>query len=272
MMRNLRALKAGLQGELPLRRVDWLRTGSPSGPGFTNHRIPLLVHQTWSTNRFGRTHAKNLNRFRQNNPEMTFRLWSDNERDNFVVSEFGDHAIADIYFRAAFGPLAVDIWRYLVLLRLGGWYFDINKCVDGALVDFMQDECEMLISFEKNFMHGSDSASTGLQHPENVICNWGMAAMPNHPVMARVINDICMNVAHYGARIWVNPKDAIIDFTGPRRLTRAIQAHANENGLDGVCQAGIDFHGKGVFNMPKSWVRYITNPPYAESTSRPILS
>jgi len=266
----VRAARAALKGELPHKRIDRLRP-SRDGARCAESPIPRLVHQTWLTNRFGRTHAQGLTRFRDENPEMEFRLWDNAERDAFVAHEFGDHPISAVYFGAQFGPMAADIWRYLVLIRLGGWYFDINKCVLSGLARLANLDCDLIVSYEQNSFTLTHPAPNGLTHPQNVVCNWGIGAAPKSPVLTRVIDDICNDAPVYKDKVWQKPKEAIIDFTGPRRLTRTIHSHVAEFGTAGIYQAGIDFHGSGVFDMPGSDVRYLTSPPYAAERNAPIL-
>jgi mannosyltransferase OCH1-like enzyme len=202
---------------------------------------------------------------------MEFRLWSHAEQDAFVANEFSDHPIAEVYFGAQFGPMAADIWRYLVLIRHGGWYFDINKCVRGGLARYASPECNIVVSYEQNAFELEHAAPDGLTHPNNVISNWGFGTAPNNPILTRVVEDICNDAPLYRNRLWKNPKEAIIDFTGPRRLTRTIHEHVSQFGAVGICQAGIDFNGCGVFDMPGSHVRYLTTPSYATAQNMPIL-
>jgi mannosyltransferase OCH1-like enzyme len=213
-----------------------------------------------------------LLQFRQENPEFTFRIWSPSECDEFVRSNFGHHPISEVYFRAKFGPLAADIWRYLVLLKFGGWYFDINKRVTGGLLQFMSPDCELVLSYERNLFSGDTSLSQGIDHPQNAVCNWGIGAAPDNPVLQRLIADICEDTPLFSGRVWRKPKEAIIDYTGPRRLTRTLHKFVGQFGAAGICQAGIDFHGQGDFDMAGSWVRYLTNPPYAAARDQPILT
>jgi mannosyltransferase OCH1-like enzyme len=135
-----------------------------------------VVHQTWVDNRFGRNHARHIEEFRDLNPDFTFRIWTDDERNEFVADYFSREPIWEIYKNAAFGPLSTDIWRYLTLRELGGWHFDITSVVLAPLSSLLRDPGadRAVITFEKNLFSEpiSDSSATAhLLHPTHVIAN-----------------------------------------------------------------------------------------------------
>ena len=97
----------------------------------THHKstntIPQNVYQTWETRSLGKTHAKSIQEFRENNPTFSFYLYEKEKRDSYMESSWGGEDISKIYFKSIFGPMKADIFRYCVLYDLGGYYFDIAK-------------------------------------------------------------------------------------------------------------------------------------------------
>jgi mannosyltransferase OCH1-like enzyme len=265
--------RAVVQGELPRRRVPVLTTSRTHESN--SSAIPCVVHQTWVDNKFGRTHADGILRFRALNPEFTFRIWSDEERDQFIADEFTRHPVRAIYERAKFGPLSTDIWRYSVLLSRGGWYFDIKSGVSVPLPTLLPAPStnRAVVTFEQNVTNipPMESARRRLQHPNHVVANWGLASAPGFSLFERLLESICAAYDQYRGRTFKKPKAAILDFTGPNRLTRVIREFTAHPSFDDIAQAGIDFGGHGIYDMPGSWVRHLSLHHYASSRNAIII-
>ena len=68
----------------------------------SNIEIPLVCYQTWEEKKFYKSHARGLNKFRKLNPELKFKIYDANERDNFMRKEWGKHKIYEIYINEDF--------------------------------------------------------------------------------------------------------------------------------------------------------------------------
>jgi len=237
-------------------------------------KIPPIVYQTWETKHLGKTHAKEVERFRNLNPEFSFVIFDRAERDDYMKSAWEKHPIFEIYQKSLFGPMKVDIFRYCILFEKGGFYFDINKGITEPIKNFVKPTSEALISYEHDIVHLPIARDIFplLQHPHNVILNWGLGFVADHPFTKRVIENICLNYSTFQNQVFKRPSQGIVKFTGPVMLTHSIHQVLQEHPLIKFEQAGINFDGKGITNMKGSWVRYMVSPAYTGVRSCKILS
>jgi len=185
-----------------------------------------------------------------------------------------EHPIYDIYARSKFGAMKADIFRYCILFERGGYYFDISKGCTTPLRDLHSPESEALITFEPN-LHDfeiNDATAYLLMHQKNLVVQWGFGFVKGHSFLGAVINRIVDKSNEYEGRKFKDPKAAIWEFTGPQAFTKAIQSSATSKLFGLVEQAGIDFNGQGVFNLPGSYVRYFTKRSYTSYRDVKILN
>jgi mannosyltransferase OCH1-like enzyme len=240
-----------------------------------NHEfaIPPICYQTWETNQFGRTHAGEIEKFRNLNPGVSWVLFDASKLDEYMRINWKEHSIYDIYARSKFGAMRADIFRYCILFERGGYYFDISKGCNTPLQHLHSSNSEALITFEKNYrIELFDSGSNyGLLYPKNLVAQWGFGFVKEHPFLRGVINRIVETSTEYEGRRFKDPKAAIWELTGPQAFTSAIQCSATSKLFGLVEQAGIDFNGQGVFNLPGSYVRYFTKRSYTSYRDVKIL-
>lgn len=92
-----------------------------------DQQIPKIVYQTFRENSFGKTHLKEIYRFHNLNPDLAFMFFDEEHRDAWMTENFRGETILDICKRSSFGPSKADIFRYCIIYKLGGYYFDISK-------------------------------------------------------------------------------------------------------------------------------------------------
>ena len=261
---------ARIEFELPLRPATRVFTEVPS----SGKLIPNVVYQTWTAPFFGRTHVKELERFRFRNPDYAFRFFSDADIAAYMASEFKHHPIYEVFQKACFGPLKTDIWRYCILYQKGGVYCDIGKSIGIPLADLIPEEASVVLSWEKRGVspfQPSAAVAAQLQHPDKVNINWMLVFAPAHPLLKRVIDGIVAKYPAYKGKLFETPKSEILRFTGPVHLTECVLAAVEAGELASAYQAGIEFHGSAHWGVPGSWVRYAEHAPYELARSKPIV-
>ena len=92
-----------------------------------NQVIPNNIYQTWENSLFGKSHYKEIMKFRSINNNFNFYLYDKKKRDDYMNNKWSHHKILQIYNKAKFGQMKADIFRYCILYERGGYYFDINK-------------------------------------------------------------------------------------------------------------------------------------------------
>lgn len=255
--------------ELPLAEMPDRKALAPD----FGRCIPPIVYQTWEDRRFGKTHRTELAKFRELNPELSFEIWDKEKRDSYLKSTWGDHPISRIYERSLFGPMKADIFRYCLMAERGGFYFDISKAVAVPLRELYAPKSDGLVTFEPHMARETCSvtAARRLAFPENRVLQWGFGFAPGHPFPRRTIENICAAYAEIKGGEFARPKEAILQFTGPEMFTRSVRQVLSERDMPDTVQAGIDFHGQGIFALRGSEVRYITSPSYSKARNSIIV-
>ena len=263
---------ARLSRELPLRSVSALYTPSPSS-GLQPARIPRVVHQTWLTPRLGRSHAKALSAFRSRNPDFSFQFFDDVAIERYMEDHFGNHPVHEVFRNAVYGPMRTDIWRYCLLFERGGVYCDIGKAINIPLRELTSHSSAVISWEERNPepFRPSSVVSDRLEHPDRRVINWALMFEPRHPLLESVIDGIVDKYPRFRARPFTDPKQAILELTGPIHLTECVHAFAETSALEGIRQAGINFEGAGQWELPGSYVRYLESPPYILAKDQVIV-
>lgn len=162
--------------------------------------IPKIIFQTWFTRNIHPSMQSQIDRMLKLNPEYEYRLFTDEDMDNFVNEHFPGE-ISDCYNRLNIIVAKVDLWRYLVLYHHGGVYLDMDSSIIGRLSELIQETDEAIISEEGN-------PYTYLQ--------WAMVFSKGHPILKCVIDIVVDNIKTNRF-----PND-IHRMTGPTAYTQGI--------------------------------------------------
>ena len=186
-------------------------------------------------------------------------------------NDWGDHPITEVYFKALYGPLRADIFRYCILFSRGGYYFDISKGLSSPILSLQQADCEFFLSQERNILNPEivDLARLGLEQKKFI--QWGLGFEPEHPILDNVINQIAAAFPFYVGKIFPYPKEAILSFTGPDAFSRAVAKHLEGSPSLAQHVLSTDFGGSGIFSLKGSGYRYLSHPSYADDRDAPIL-
>lgn len=247
--------------ESSLKVADWQSIEPISA------EMPPRVFQTWETNRFGRTHMMSLQFFRLINNQIEFHFLDAKSRDEFMRFSFAGTKFLEIYERSLFGPLRADLFRYGCLYKLGGIYFDISKAVfSRPLSSFCPSGCRELLTFESTYVEPQIShySQAALLKTDRLFAQWGLGFAADHPILETLISQIEVDFDHYRGKYFSDPKSAILNFSGPVALTRAVMTHLRENPRTFINQIDVDFEGRAVLGVPGAAARYKTFPSYAE--------
>ena len=260
---------ARVLGELPMQSVRPVYSIVKD----LEQKIPNKVYQTWLVDRVGKTHLRELAKFRALNSDYSFYFYDQEQMDEYMGSYFEGAPILDVYRRARYGPLKADIWRYCILWERGGAYFDINKLLGTSLSNIIEPTDTAVISFELNAspIRCPPSVAPQLQFPDRTVCNWGMMFEKGHPLLKLVIDGIVEKAPKYRGLEVSDIKSTIIALSGPRHLTECVYRYIASHGSDSIKQAGIDFFGTAIVNVRGAFVRYMTMPSYSLSSGGVIL-
>ena len=187
-------------------------------------RIPKLIHQTNNVSSFSempcyiRYWAKTWN-FK--NLGFQHIIWDDKSMYDMVKAEFGNlgntSRILEAYERLPFVVQKSDFFRYLVVLRYGGVYSDIDtECIKS--ID------EWVLNYD------GVSFITGVEYWDHIL-QWTFAAIPNHPFFKLLVDHITERILS-SDDIYLNDIDQIVGLTGPGSYTNILQVYLTEKGFN----------------------------------------
>lgn len=276
------SIAARLFNEIPLEEVPELNSRSKKE---WLHTIPNNVYMAWEKNAFGKTHAAGLRQFRARNTDCNFHFFDSQARIAYMNKFYGDHPINDVFKSAKAGAMKVDIWRYCILYERGGFYFDINKCIEVPLSNYLLRSDVALLSYENNLLINvlpkelaarlplilPPNAQNSMQFIDRPLLNWGLACVRGHPLYKKTIENIVDNAGYFRGKSFVHMREPIIELTGPIMFTRSFYDCLREGIEFSARQCGIDFDGNGNPNMKGGWVRYLLSRSYVRNHNTSIL-
>lgn len=239
--------------EKPLRYLE-----DQINKNIKDQKISPVVHQTWFDKYFGRTHFNSLKKFRSLNPDLSFKIYTDQDIDKYMENNWKNNDIYNVFKNSLIGPLKTDIFRYCVLYDRGGYYFDISRGCKIPLNKLHDQDTNMIISYEDTecYIPPKDKKIFMLKRPFNHFLQWGLAFEKNHKFLELLLDEIVNNYAFYKGKVFENPKLAILNFTGPGMYTNVMRNYLSQYGLNGVKELDIKFDDQGIFKIKGSQFRY----------------
>lgn len=163
--------------------------------------IPALVHQIWlgpKKQQITKLQAK----LRQSQPSCDYKIWDDTDAECFRSAYFtGPLAETELWKKSTSPAMKSDIFRYLILEKFGGYYFDSDFVAYREIRDIYQD-ANLVLAAESMWFTNSI-----------------MGCKKKHELLAEI-----------NAEIWQNDKAlknikrgySVLDITGPIFLTRTL--------------------------------------------------
>ena len=162
--------------------------------------IEKNIFQSWHTTNLHPIVKKNINKFKNINPEYKYFLFTDKDMDNFVYKYFPGE-FADCYYKLNIIVAKVDFCRYLVLYNFGGVYLDMDSNIKRSLRELIKNDDNAIISSEGNFLY---------------YVQWALIFSKNHPILKKTIDLIIQNIKNN-----TYPNN-IHKMTGPTVFTQAV--------------------------------------------------
>jgi len=191
-------------------------------------RIPKIIHQTFRSHDLPEELRANVAAMEAMNPGWEHRLYDDADIEAFIRQSYGKEILA--YYNRIdprYGAARADLFRYLLLYRLGGVYLDIKSTTVRPLDETLRPDDVYLLSHWRNHadgpragwgMHGELEATGRGEYQQ-----WHVICAPGHPFLKAVIEQVLQNIDAY--RPWRQKlgQHAVLQVTGPIAYTKAIQ-------------------------------------------------
>jgi inositol phosphorylceramide mannosyltransferase catalytic subunit len=189
--------------------------------------IPRIIHQTFRSHDLPEELRANVAAIEAMNPGWEHRLYDDAEIEAFIRESYGNE-ILGYYHRIdpRYGAARADLFRYLLLYRVGGVYLDIKSTTVRPLDETLRPDDLYLLSHWRNHAGGpragwgmhAELAATGRGEYQQ----WHVICAAGHPFLKAVIERVLRNIDAY--RPWREKlgQHATVRVTGPIAYTLAI--------------------------------------------------
>lgn len=201
---------------------------------YTRHALPTPPSTTFPNKLWYKLGAKGLSDDARNwtatcsqlNPDYKATFLTDATADAWVQQHYADRPdIVSSYLDLAVPILKADLLRYLLLYAEGGVWSDLDVSCEVPIEDWVpqryKSNTSLLVGWE--FDAGW---SEGFIHQ---LSSWMIAARPRLPHMLTAIEDILESLGRVARDNGVGVDGVslamvgdVVDFTGPRRLTRSV--------------------------------------------------
>ncbi len=219
--RSLRHALARCRGDRPSSLIPPVARGE---------RIPRMIHQiyfTWPPSHPPAEIRSSIERIRALNPEWSHHLYDEMAMREFIARHYGERVL-QLYLRIEplYGAARADLFRYLLLYKLGGVYLDVKSSMTRPLREILREDDRYLLSYWRNFA-GEPFEGWGLYpelaaSPRGEFQQWHIASSPGHPFLRAVIGRVLENIACYNPVLDGTGWSGVLRATGPIAYTLAI--------------------------------------------------
>jgi inositol phosphorylceramide mannosyltransferase catalytic subunit len=188
--------------------------------------IPRIIHQTLPDKvNLAPGVADNVARLKGMNPDWHHVLYDDQDIQSFVRDHY-DAGVLDTLnsINPLYGAARADLFRYLLMFKLGGVYLDIKSSCNAPFDTLIRPDDVMLLARWNNQpgekfhgwgAHVDDGVNSELQ-------NWHVICAPGHPLIQAVIDAVLGHIRGYTMRRYGVGKFGVLRTTGPIAYTKAI--------------------------------------------------
>jgi mannosyltransferase OCH1-like enzyme len=180
--------------------------------------IPKIIHQTFKTKKLPLELQEVVFRLKDACSTFEYRLYDDEDMYNFIKDNYDEETLK-LYnmINPKLGMARADFFRYLLIYKIGGFYFDIKRCPKGDL-SYWADNYKFVTS---HWCHKHHADTLNYEFGE--FQNWHIMSEPNHPIIGLVIQKMKDNIRNYVHKPEeIDVKTDILTVTGPLCYSEAI--------------------------------------------------
>jgi mannosyltransferase OCH1-like enzyme len=173
-------------------------------------KIPYIIHQTFKTNIVPLSMYNASQSYINKNKNYTYMFYDDND----ILTILNNYDCADLNFKRsdllnAYNSLSsgagkADLFRYAIIYRYGGCYFDIDTVCLNPLDTFISNADEFV-------------SGLGSRHD---LHQWGMIYMKQHDFVKKALETCIYNIIN---KRYLNGYNTLEGISGPPCLDMAIK-------------------------------------------------
>jgi mannosyltransferase OCH1-like enzyme len=209
---------------------------------------------------------ENINFIKSLNPNWKYTLYDDQDIKKYIRDNYGEEMLK--YYNKInpkYGPARADFFRYLLIYKEGGAYFDIKSAATLPLDTIILPDDEYILSH-----WDSNPQCIYVNNIRGEYQQWYIIAKPKHPFLKEVIDKVLRNIDNYTVHRFGIGKDGVLRVTGPIIYTNAISPILNNHNHRFIDLN--DFTGLNYNNIQKSHVNLFNKTHYSKLTEPIIIS
>jgi hypothetical protein len=174
---------------------------------------------------------QNLAKIKSLNPGWEHRLYDDGDIVEFIGSSYGPKVLAQYErINPKYGAARADLFRYLLMYRVGGVYLDIKSTVRKPLDEVLLPEDVYVLSFWRGAQFkGWDNYRILRPFGGREFQQWHIIAAAGHPFLRAVIARVLYHLETYNPLIHDTGRLGVNWSTGPIAYTLAIAPHLSRH-------------------------------------------
>lgn len=184
--------------------------------------IPRRLIQTHKSRaRLSKSERRWISTWLASNPTYEYLFFDDAACEDFVRTHFPQHW--DAYSALPRAVEKADLFRYMAVLQLGGYYADTDTTCfrDLDALAGAQDTC--IVGVEHAFLDDQEPSGVDRQY-----CQWFFGAVAGHPFLQELVQEVADNARSGRDCSLPNRKfSATTNKTGPVIFTRVANRHLN---------------------------------------------
>ncbi|GMH40318.1 hypothetical protein BSKO_08222 [Bryopsis sp. KO-2023] len=182
--------------------------------------IPRIIHQTYKSRDFPKSVKPLVESWSRVNPGWEVRFYDDEACVELVRNEFPQYF--DAYKALPKDVERSDFFRYMVILRYGGVYADIDTESIAPLDSVIRSGDRLVAGWEAEVATSEEAFNRHFVRKRQVL-QWVFAAEPGHPAL----QEICHRVASNAFKVFSeNTNRDTLERTGPGLWTDVVLKHA----------------------------------------------
>jgi mannosyltransferase OCH1-like enzyme len=215
--------------------------------------IPRIIHQTFYERKLSDRLQANVDSLRALNPGWEYRFYDDEDIAAFIKGNYPP-VVWDYYQRIdpCYGAARADVFRYLLMYKVGGVYLDIKSTATRPLDEVLLPDERFILS--KWHLPNGDYEHVGLiydlRHIEGgEYQQWHIICAPGHPFLKEVLDTVFANIDIYDPYLHQTGKRGVLRLTGPITYTLAINRIIDRHPhrvVDGRNQLGLQYNIYGA--------------------------
>lgn len=202
-------------------------------------------------------------------------FFNHNKRDQYMKKYWIDKEIYKIYSKAKFQQMKADIFRYCFLFDNGGYWLDIKSSIFFNISEFEVTKPEALLLLSPHNLEEKEISKELLPYTKSLnnrrLTNWFIGAKKDSLFINNLIENIVKESIDYKNKKFLEPKEAILNLTGPKQLTRTFLSYEKKENITVVDENQLNIHHESKFGRRFYLFENVFFEHYSKSRNKIIL-